>query len=175
MALRDWIGKTNGVATATVATTATVDRQNRGSVAKVATVSVATPPKSSISLLDPNQAHRAERLTYPDGSTKEQFTLPEATHAEILELWPEVTAAEPFDPVKSEDVCHIEATKVSKAPSVPFVAPEWAPSRQISTATIDREAFEERAAIREFDGGFNRKEAERLAHDDLRARVGAKW
>ena len=75
----------------------------------------------------------------------------------------------------AEDVCHMEATKVSKAPFVPFVASEWAPVCQISTATIDREAFEERAAIREFDGGFNRKEAERLAHDDLRARVGAKW
>ena len=45
----------------------------------------------------------------------------------------------------------------------------------ISTATIDREAFDERAAIREFDGGFNRKEAERLAHDDLRAIAEAKW
>ena len=67
----------------------------------------------------------------------------------------------------SEDVRHMEATKVTKAPSVPFVAPEWAPVCQISTATIDREAFEERAAIREYDGGFNRKEAERLAHDDL--------
>ena len=75
----------------------------------------------------------------------------------------------------SEDVLEGDATKVSKAPSVPFVAPEWAPVCQISTATIDREAFDERAAIREFDGGFNRKEAERLAHDDLRPRVGAKW
>ena len=45
----------------------------------------------------------------------------------------------------------------------------------LADAHAAREAFEERAAIREFDGGFNRKEAERLAHDDLRARVGAKW
>lgn len=67
----------------------------------------------------------------------------------------------------SEYVPEGEATKVSKAFSVPFVAPELAPSRQISTATIDREAFEERAAIREYDGGFNRKEAERLAIADL--------
>ena len=98
MALRDWIGDSNGVATATVATTATVDLQIRGSVAKVATVSVATPPKSANPLLDPN-----------------------------------------------------------KKPGMNY----------ISTATIDREAFEERAAIREFDGGFNRKEAERLAIADL--------
>ena len=68
----------------------------------------------------------------------------------------------------SEDAPRFGATKVSKAPFVPFVAPESAPLRQISTATIDREAFEERAAIREFDAGFDRKEAERLAHNDLR-------
>ena len=67
----------------------------------------------------------------------------------------------------SEDVPEGEATKVSKVPFVPFVASEWAPVCQISTATIDREAFEERAAIREFDGGFNRNEAERLAIGDL--------
>ena len=92
MALRDWIGDSNGVATATVATTATVDLQIRGSVAKVATVSVATPPqKSANPLLDPN---RKPGMNY------------------------------------------------------------------ISTTTIDREAFEERAAIREFDGGFRRQEAE---------------
>ena len=46
---------------------------------------------------------------------------------------------------------------------------------EFTDAHAAREAFEERAAIREFDGGFNRKEAERLAHDDLRPRVGAKW
>ena len=67
----------------------------------------------------------------------------------------------------SEDVRHMEATKVSKAPSVPFVASEWASVCQISTETIDREAFEERASIREFDGGFDRQEAERLAIADL--------
>lgn len=50
MALRDWIGDSNGVATATVATTATVDLQIRGCVAKVATVSVANIEK--VELLD---------------------------------------------------------------------------------------------------------------------------
>ena len=67
----------------------------------------------------------------------------------------------------SEDMPHLEATKGTKAPSVPFVAPEWAPVCQISTATIDREACEERAAIREYDGGFDRQEAERLAIADM--------
>lgn len=52
--------------------------------------------------LDPTKPHWAWRLTYPDGTTKEQFTLPEATHAEIAKLWPEVIGAEPFNPIKSQ-------------------------------------------------------------------------
>lgn len=67
----------------------------------------------------------------------------------------------------SEDAPECEATKVSEAPSVPFVAPQAAPARQISAVATDREAFEERAAILEFEGGFNRQEAERLALTDL--------
>lgn len=67
----------------------------------------------------------------------------------------------------SEDEPQSEATKVTKAPFVPFVARVRAPLRQISAAVIDREAFEERAAIREFDGGYSRQEAERLARSDL--------
>ena len=59
----------------------------------------------------------------------------------------------------SADAPRGEATKGTKAPYVPFVAPESAPSRRISY----REAFEERAAIMEFDGGLTRAEAERLA------------
>lgn len=33
----------------------------------------------------------------------------------------------------------------------------------------EREEFEERAAIREYDGGFPRKEAERLAAEEITA------
>ena len=69
----------------------------------------------------------------------------------------------------SQDVPSGGATKVSKAPFVPFVAIPAAPTRQISVAnesvSIDREAFEERAAIMEFDGGLSRAEAERLARN----------
>ena len=83
MAIRDWIG---------VATIATVGARNMGGVAKVATVSVATSPNTANPLLDQNLPHCAWRLTYVDGSTQEQFTLPEATHAEILKLGPEVIA-----------------------------------------------------------------------------------
>lgn len=59
------------------------------------------------------------------------------------------------------------ATKVTKAPFVPFVASLSAPLRQISErddpVTSLREAFEERAAIMEYDGGLSRKDAERMA------------
>ena len=103
MALRDWLGDYNGVATATVATTATVDLQIKGSVAKVATVSVAPPPKSANPLLDLN---RKPGMNYLD-----------RLKVKI-----------------SEDACHSGATKVTKAPSVPFVAPYVAPPRQISTS-----------------------------------------
>jgi hypothetical protein len=34
-------------------------------------------------------------------------------------------------------------------------------------AQTDDEFFEERAAVREFDGGYPRDEAERLARDDV--------
>jgi hypothetical protein len=68
----------------------------------------------------------------------------------------------------SEDAPHCEATKVSEASFVPFVAPVPTPLRQISAAVIDHEAFEERPAIREFDGGYTRREAERLARADLK-------
>ena len=68
----------------------------------------------------------------------------------------------------SEDAPRCGATKGTKGAFDTIVAPGCAPLRQISIATIDRDAFEERAAIREFDGGFSRQKAEGLAHTDLR-------
>ena len=63
------------------------------------------------------------------------------------------------------------ATKVSKVPYVPFVAPESASFRLDFAANDlvperppDRETYEERAAIIEFDGLLDRKSAERCAH-----------
>jgi len=65
----------------------------------------------------------------------------------------------------------VEATKVSEARYVPFVAPLYVPSRQTSEsdepANINREAFDERAAIIEFDGGLPRAEAEFLARGQV--------
>jgi len=46
--------------------------------------------------LDPGLPHAAWRLAYPNGSTRQMYTLPPATRAEVHELWPEATWAEPF-------------------------------------------------------------------------------
>jgi len=71
----------------------------------------------------------------------------------------------------SEDAPDMGATKVSKGAFVPFVAALSAPSRQIMASNelspLDAEAFAERAAIMEFDGGLSRREAERLARADV--------
>ena len=73
----------------------------------------------------------------------------------------------------------VEQSKGSAATvaTIAIANPREAKTKHSELADVQaaREAFEERAAIREYDGGFNRKEAERLAHDDLRTRVGAKW
>jgi hypothetical protein len=62
-----------------------------------------------------------------------------------------------------KDAPEREATKVTKAPSVPFVASRPEPLQENFTVTADREAFEERAAMMEFDGGLTRAEAERMS------------
>ena len=70
----------------------------------------------------------------------------------------------------SQDAPRGGATKGTKGAFDTFVATPAAPLRQISAATesalIDCEAFEERAAIIEYDGGLSRGEAERLALAD---------
>lgn len=65
-----------------------------------------------------------------------------------------------------------EATKVSKGAFVPFVATPAAPFQQIAAAGVDLEAFEERAAIMEFEGGLDRAEAESRAHNQQRNGYG---
>ena len=79
------------------------------------------------------------------------------------------------------------ATVIPATPAIPVAQPKELAGTVATIATITiansgeaktkhskltdvhaaREAFEERAAIREYDGGFNRKEAERLAIADL--------
>ena len=52
-------------------------------------------------------------------------------------------------------------------PSIHAVSPMSPVSPRINTRTRLTEAFEERAAIMEFDGGLSRAEAERLAAESL--------
>ena len=76
----------------------------------------------------------------------------------------------------TKDASESGATKESEGAFVPFVATLSAPSRQISAsnepAPFDAEAFEERAAIIEFEGGLSRAAAERLARADCGGKHG---
>ena len=58
------------------------------------------------------------------------------------------------------------------APRVADVAKVAAPLPEMMKAELARDAFEERAAIREFDGGQSRAEAERAAWPEARRAAG---
>jgi hypothetical protein len=49
------------------------------------------------------------------------------------------------------------------------------PSDSANLPEVAREVYEERAAIREYDGGLPRDEAERLAIDDMHALLSVEW
>ena len=122
-------------------------------------------------LLDPNLPHRSWRLTFADGTTREQSTLPEARLTEVLALWPTAVAAEPFLGRGDMTSSHSEkifpiipspgATKGSKAPSVPFVASAPGIYGQDLASS---EAFQERSAILQYDAHLDRPTAERASH-----------
>lgn len=84
MALRDWLSGTP--ATATPATPATHGAGKAGTVATVATVAVAT--RANPSVADTEARYWRWMVRYPDGDGFEARTLPEATYAEALTLWP---------------------------------------------------------------------------------------
>ena len=120
--------------------------------------------------LDPNLPHRCWLLSFVDGSTREQVTLPPATIVEILKLWPETVAAEPFlgrgdvAPSRSaelfSDMPPPEATNAAKGDFVPFV------SYGVGISGPDLasyEALQERAGILHYDAGLPTEEAERQA------------
>ena len=89
----------------------------------------------------------------------------------------QVATAIPAIPAIPVEQSKGSAATVATIATIAIANPREAKTKHsdLANAHAAREAFEERAAIREYDGGFNRQEAERLAHDDLRARVGAKW
>ena len=58
------------------------------------------------------------------------------------------------------------------APSVADVVKVAAPLPEMTKQELARDAFEERAAIREYDGGQSRPEAERAAWQEARRAAG---
>ncbi len=68
--------------------------------------------------------------------------------------------------VATATVATMATEGTGKAQTVAKVA-SVAVANSTNPATIDREAFEARAAIREIDGGFNRQDSERLELADL--------
>lgn len=58
------------------------------------------------------------------------------------------------------------------APGVADVADVATPRREITPDDLARDLYEERAAIREFDGGQDRPEAERIAWIEARRAAG---
>jgi hypothetical protein len=104
-----------GFATATPATFATPEEGKRRTVASVATVAVAKSPQGQAAPLPkvgagdtapPEKVSPGDTVTasswwlihYPDRDPVEVACCPEATHADILERYPDAVAAEPFTP-----------------------------------------------------------------------------
>ncbi|MGA8147280.1 MAG: hypothetical protein WB870_06860 [Gallionellaceae bacterium] len=78
------------VATATLATVATVTHERRQSVASVAGVAVAKPTD------DKSTTYRCWLIHFADRDPMEVHCTPGATHAEILEWYAQAIAAQPF-------------------------------------------------------------------------------
>ncbi len=130
--------------------------------------------------LDPNHPHEAWRLTFADGTTNDIFTSPEATQAEIFALWPKATAALPFigpgeertspahnltpqeqqnfDKVMQRYGFNAEEIELAKQaygndPAAGKRTYAALRAERNPESEAAREAFEERAAILEFDPG----------------------
>ena len=99
---------TGNLATAIPAIFATHPKGEAATVARIATVAVATPqeaktaPKAKVGAGDTATASRWWLIHYPDRYPVEVACCPEATHADILERHPDALAAEPFEPSTPE-------------------------------------------------------------------------
>ncbi len=79
---------------------------------------VSTETAKHTPTLDPNLPHWAWRLFYADRKTKEIYTLPEATRAEIMQLWPEIIGAEPFERVTGNELAPEDFFDASNYPEI---------------------------------------------------------
>ena len=95
---------TGNLATAIPAISATQPKGEAATVARIATVAVATPkeektaPPAKVSPGDTATASRWWLIHYPDRDPVEVACCPEVIHADILEWHPDAVAAEPFTP-----------------------------------------------------------------------------
>ncbi len=95
---------TGSIATAIPAIPATQPKGEAATVARIATVAVANPKEektASPAKVGAGEAATASRwwlIHYPDRDPVEVACCPEATHADILERYPDAVAAEPFTP-----------------------------------------------------------------------------
>ena len=83
--------RTGNLATAIPAISATQPKGEAGTVARIATVAVANPKEEK-------PTSRCWLIHYSHRDPLEVACCPEATHAEILEQYPDAVAAEPFTP-----------------------------------------------------------------------------
>ncbi len=96
--------RTGSLATAIPAISATQPKGEAATVARIATVAVATPKEektaspAKVGAGDTATASRWWLIHYPDRDPVEVACCPEATHADILERHPDAVAAEPFTP-----------------------------------------------------------------------------
>ena len=92
------------LATAIPATSATQPMRPAGTVARIATVAVANPkeeqtaPPAKVGTGGTSTASRWWLIHYSDRDPLQVACCPEATHAEILEQYPDAVTAEPFTP-----------------------------------------------------------------------------
>ena len=98
--------ETGNPATATAAISATRQREAKGSVARIATVAIATPPEARSASPAPMVGVDDRPITscwwlvhYPDREPLQLACRPAASLAEILARQPDAIAAEPFEPI----------------------------------------------------------------------------
>lgn len=110
---------TGNLATAIPAISATQPNGEAATVARIATVAVATPGEEKTALpvkVSPGDTVTASRwwlIHYPDREPAEVTCSPEATHADILERHPEAVAAEPFTPTIRQSSAPLTASDES--------------------------------------------------------------
>lgn len=136
-------GTSDRVATATPATVATPDGEKERTVASVATVAVASPPKAIST--EPNIAE-AWLLHFPDADPLEVHFIPAATRAEALAAYPSATAAAPLRKLADEPERSCRGCRHFRRPGLsggycggdrPDLSPAYGPGHSLRRLPID--------------------------------------